>query len=146
MNVATLLKNRKTGVIACRPEDTIETAANMLSSNKIGAMPVRDAERNLIGIISERDIICGFTSKGFTVLKATVADWMTSHVVVCHLETTVKEALVLMNKRGCRHLPVVEGGELVGIISIRDVMKQKLEISKLEANVLRDHIIAARHS
>jgi len=130
-------------VVTIRPEDTLETVATMLASNNIGALPVRNAKGDLVGLISERDIVTAFARKGAKVLKLQVRDMMTRSVITCGPDETVKEIAEAMSRRHFRHMPVVSDGELVGMVSVRDVLGQRLEQSELESNVLRETVIAS---
>ncbi|MEO5338093.1 MAG: CBS domain-containing protein [Magnetospirillum sp. WYHS-4] len=128
-------------LVAVRPEDTVETTASLLSSNNIGAVPVRDGDGNLVGLISERDIVRGFARKGGKVLSLKVRDLMTASVITCTSSDSVKDVANVMIQRSIRHLPVVDEGELVAMISLRDVVKNRLAQTELEANVLREAVI-----
>ncbi len=140
MNVETILKDHEGQLITCRPEDTIETVAVILTSMKIGALPVRDGNRKLVGIISERDIVRGFSEKGAAVVELMVGDLMSSDVATCKPTDSIKAVIEVMSRRHIRHLPVVEDGDLLDILSQRDVMKSRLELTELETNVLRDQV------
>ncbi len=133
-------KNAK--LVTVRPEDTVETTAVLLSSNNIGAMPVRDRDGELVGILSERDIVRGFAREGSRVLEMRVRDLMSVNLSTCKPGDTLREVGEVMSRKYIRHLPVMEDGKLVGIISLRDVMGNRLELSELEANVLRETVIA----
>jgi CBS domain-containing protein len=98
----------------------------------------------LDGIISERDIIHGIAEHGAGCLGLTVADLMTQRVITCTPEDSVTRIARLMTENRIRHLPVVEGGGLVGVVSVGDVVKNRLEEMSLEASVLRD-LAAAGH-
>ena len=143
MDVRMILDQKHKPLTTCRPEDTIEAAATILTANRIGAIPVRDVEGDLAGIISERDIVRGFSEHGGKVLSLRVRDLMTRNVAVCAPTDSIKEAMRMMSRRHIRHLPVVENGALCDIISQRDVMESRLQETEMEANVLRDYAIAA---
>lgn len=145
MNVESVLNRLGQNVVTCRPEDTVETFAQLLASNRIGAMPVRDMNGNMVGIISERDIVRAFArTDGTHVRSLLVRDIMTERVVTVEPSDTMDKARQLMTKHSVRHLPVVQGGKIVGILSIRDMLEVRLEETELERNVLRDSVIAAR--
>ncbi len=145
MNVESILKDHEGQLITCRPEDTIETVAVILTSKKIGALPVRDGDRKLVGIISERDIVRGLSEKGAAVVDLTVRDLMSSDVATCRPTDSIKAVIEIMSRRHIRHLPVVENGDLLDILSQRDVMKSRLELTELETNVLRDRVRLISH-
>jgi CBS domain-containing protein len=146
MSVKRILEAKKIKLISCRPRDTIETVAEILTVNKIGALPVRDGEGKLIGIVSERDIVRGFAEKGRAIGDSRVENLMTRDVAVCRPTDTLKTVMATMSRRHIRHLPVVENGALIGIISQRDVMAIRLEEAELETNVLRDRVLTQARS
>lgn len=131
-------------VITCRPEDTIETAATLLASNHIGAMPVRDAALRIVGMFSERDIIRAFSERCNAVGQLLVRDLMATKLIVCNPDDTMVTARKLMKMNRIRHLPVLEDSGLAGLLSISDVLEVILEDTDLEVHVLRDHAIALR--
>ena len=137
------LINRDAKLVTNRPEDTVESTAQLLASNNIGALPVRDADGNLVGMISERDIARGFARKGAKVLELRVRDLMTHNVISCAPTDSVAEVAVTMDRSHIRHLPVIDEGELVAMISARDVMGAQLRQKELEADVLRETVIAS---
>ncbi len=138
MIIETILKQKSDVLISLRQEDTVQTAATLLTTNKIGALPVRDKDHALIGIISERDIVKGVYMHGGDVSSLQVRELMTTNVSTCGLDDDVTDVQQRMHNNRFRHMPVVEGGKLVGVISQGDVVHLCLEQSKLEANVMRD--------
>jgi CBS domain-containing protein len=145
MKVIEVLKSNRQVLACCTPEEPILTVAERLSSLNIGAMPVCGADSTLVGVISERDLVRGFARNGAKLTERYVRDLMTREVVTCGPDETMAVAESLMNKHRVRHLPVVDGGRLVGMLSIRDVGVWRLEESRNEVNLLRDVVIAARH-
>jgi CBS domain-containing protein len=145
MKVGDYLNKMKQRIITCRAEDTVTTAATLLSSNRIGAMPVRGDKGDLIGIISERDLVRALSHTAEQIAAMRVQDLMSSRVVTCTPDDTMAKACQLMNQHNFRHLPVVQDGRIVGVVSIRDGLAYRLEQSELEKNILRDNVIAARH-
>ena len=113
-----LQSNRQT-LQTCIPEKSIASICTRLSALNIGAFPVCDAHGALIGIISERDVVRAFAKDGARLADMHVRDLMTVEVKTCGLETPMVEAEKLMNKLRVRHLPVMDGGKLVGMLSIR---------------------------
>ncbi|MBT3306130.1 MAG: CBS domain-containing protein [Alphaproteobacteria bacterium] len=140
MSVKNILKDHGGQLITCRPEDTIDTVATILASKKIGALPVRDSDRMLVGIISERDIVRGMAEKGSDSVNLRVRDLMTADVATCQPEDSIKDVMQIMSRRHIRHLPVLKDGQLLDMLSQRDVMEYRLEATELEANVLRDRV------
>ena len=144
MKVNEYLATIKRVIITCRPEDTMETAATLLATNHIGAMPVRDANGRIVGMFSERDIIRAFSQRGKEVQRLLVGDLMSKTLIVCAPEDTMVTARRLMKANRIRHLLVMEGGHLVGLLSVSDVLEVILQDTDMEVHVLRDHVIAVR--
>jgi CBS domain-containing protein len=144
MKVGDYLATLKRVIITCRPEDTIETAATLLATNHIGAMPVRNVNGHIVGMFSERDIIRTFSQRGTEVGRLLVGDLMATRLVVCTPEDTMVTARKLMRANRIRHLPVMENDLLVGLLSVSDVLEVILQDTDMEVHVLRDHVIAVR--
>jgi CBS domain-containing protein len=136
-------KGRRT--VTIRPDATVATAVHRLVLERIGALVVSEDGRRVAGVLSERDVVAALAGEGAELLSAgrRVADLMTSNVVTCTPDDTVKHVMREMTRRRFRHIPVLENGQLAGIVSIGDVVKSRLEEVELEANVLRDAYIAA---
>lgn len=144
MSIQQILDQKDARLITIRPEDTVETTATVLTSNNIGAIPVRDVKGNMVGVISERDLVRGFADRGAAVMSLMVQDLMTRDVVSVKADESVKSAMEKMARSHIRHLPVVgEKGELVGVISQRDVMETRLQQTELETEELRAYAIAS---
>ena len=149
MEVRAFLKSGNQNLAICGADETIGVIAARLASKNIGALPVCGANRALIGVISERDIVRAFAenaTNAATLRDRRVRDLMTSTVVSCDPKTSMNEAEKIMNEARVRHLPVVEGGETVGILSIRDLMVWRIRVAREEIDVLRDVVIAARYA
>ena len=144
MKVKDYLAAIKRLIITCRPEDTMETAATLLATNHIGAMPVRDANGRIVGMFSERDVIRAFSQRGKEVQRLLVGDLMSRTLIVCTPDDTMVTARRLMKANRIRHLLVMEGIHLVGLLSISDVLEVILQDTDMEVHVLRDHVIAVR--
>jgi CBS domain-containing protein len=144
MKVREYLATIKRVIITCRPEDSIETAATLLATNHIGAMPVRDAAGRIVGMFTERDIIRAFSQRGRDVALLLVGDLMAKRVIACAPDDLMVSARRLMKANRIRHLPVLEDGHLVGLLSISDVLEAILQDTDMEVHVLRDHAIATR--
>ena len=144
MHVADILKAKGTDVVTTGPDETVAATVRLLNVKRIGAVVVCDAAGKVVGVISERDIIRGVAVNGARALEMRVRDLMTSEVITCKPTETISEVMKVMTERRFRHLPVIDGGELQGIISIGDVVKNRLEETEMEARVLRDYVIASR--
>ena len=127
-------------LITIRPDDTVEAAIRKLVDNKIGAMPVCDGKGNLIGIISERDLLKECAQRAKSIDKTTIKDVMTRNVVIGIPEDDLDYVMDVMTQKGIRHLPIMDGPKLEGMVSIRDVVDIQLEKSKAEARFLNDYI------
>ena len=145
MRVADVLKSNRQSLATCIPEESITSICTRLSALNIGAFPVCDAHGTLVGIISERDVVRAFAKDGARLADMHVRDLMTREVTTCPQDMTMVEAERLMHKHRIRHLPVMDGLKLVGMLSIRDVMVSRWQESRDEVNVLRDAMIAVRN-
>lgn len=143
MKVRQFLKSSRQQLVTCKPEDSLKTAAELLYAHHIGAMPVRSGLR-MVGIVSERDLVRAFATRGPDLLAMRVRELMTVRVVTCDPEALMQDAQNVMRINRFRHLPVVEDGRVLGMLSIRDTLATRLEESMMEINVLRDAVVAAR--
>ncbi|MFQ5972912.1 MAG: CBS domain-containing protein [Alphaproteobacteria bacterium] len=139
MKVESILKTKGTRVVTTRPHTTVMTLVNMMKLERVGSAVVSDDGVRVLGIVSERDIVNGLTSYGADLLQRRVEEIMTRDVLTCSRDDSVKAIMALMTRRRVRHIPVVENGELRGLISIGDVVKNRLEEIELETGVLRDY-------
>ena len=144
MKVREYLSTLKRVVITCRPEDTVETAATLLVTNQIGAMPVRDANGRIVGMLTERDIMRGFSQQGTQIDGLLVGDLMAKKLITCTPDDAMVAARKVMKVNRVRHLLVMEDGHLVGLLSISDVLEAILQDTDLEVHILRDHALARR--
>jgi len=144
MKVADILRIKGSVVKTVKPDKTALELSRQLRDEQIGAMVVSDDGRSIVGIISERDLAYALGVHGSELSRIVVSKLMTRVVVVCSPEDTITDVMKLMTQRRIRHLPVKKGDQLVGIISIGDVLKHRLDELELEANVMRDYAVAAR--
>lgn len=142
MRISDILGDKGIEVHTALPWVTVSDAARRLTDADVGALVVCDAERRIRGIVSERDIVRHLARRGAA--EATVEAIMTHDVHTCSSQETVARAMALMTRFRYRHLPVVDDGRLVGIISIGDLVKHRVREMELETGVLRDRVIA-RH-
>lgn len=117
--------------------------ARTLRQNKIGAVLVCEAEGRMCGVISERDIIIAIAKHGGDILSGTVSDFMTEGVYTCSLDDDMKKVMAQMTTRRVRHLPVIEDGNVVGVISIGDVVKQRMAETEAESEALMTYITSS---
>jgi CBS domain-containing protein len=143
MNVETILGTKGRAVATIRPEDTVGAAVEALVSGNIGALVASEDGEHVDGIVSERDIVHALARHGDALLALTVAEVMTRSVVTCDPTESVAELMAAMTNRRIRHLPVVRDGRLCGIVSIGDVVKNRLDEIEYEARSLRSFIAGA---
>ena len=143
MDVETILRGKGRTVATIRPDDTIGAAVEALVSGNIGALVASEDGETVDGIISERDIVHALARHGDALLTLSVAEVMTRSVVTCDPTESVGELMAEMTNRRIRHLPVVRDGRLCGIVSIGDVVKNRLDEIEFEARSLRSFIAGA---
>lgn len=144
MKVSDLLKGKGSAIKSIAPKASIRELADKLRVEGVGALVVCASEHQLDGIVSERDVVRGYAAHGAGIGDLTVADLMTRSVITCTPDEPIAKVARIMTERRIRHLPVRDGDKLVGVISIGDVLKSRIDEVQLEANVLRDYAIAAR--
>jgi CBS domain-containing protein len=138
MSISDILRQKGHQVVKARPTDTVLSVVRQLAEHRIGAVVVEDAWMRPVGIFSERDFVNAIAEHGAATLAMTVDTLMSTGIKSCTLADGVESAMTTMTVAKIRHLPVIEDGELVGIVSIGDLVKQRLEEKALEANVLLD--------
>jgi CBS domain-containing protein len=140
MRVSNLLTVKGHDVATISKERSVIDALALLKERGIGALIVTGPTPPLVGIFSERDVVRALAERGASVLDATVAELMSSDVTVCNEETTVTELMGMMTARRIRHVPVVGDGHLVGMVSIGDVVKARLDELEHEKKELLDYV------
>lgn len=140
MNVETILRDKGSWVATIRPGATIEEAIDMLNRERIGALVVSEDGEAVDGVLSERDIVIALAKNGVELLARSVEEVMTRNVITCDPSDSVGELMAEMTNRRIRHLPVVKDGRLRGIVSIGDVVKNRLDEVEFEASSLRSFI------
>jgi CBS domain-containing protein len=143
MTVKTILAGKSADVITIEPTATLADAVKLLGQHRIGAVVVTGADRRLIGILSERDIVRTLGEQGGSALQAPVSESMTRKVVTCAETETISEIMERMTAGKFRHVPVIDQGRLIGIVSIGDVVKLRLQEMERESDALRDYIRTA---
>jgi len=140
MNVAAILKEKGRGVFTAQPEVPLQEIARELAQNGVGCIVLVDKKGAICGIVSERDIVRALAQGGSRTLDAPVSKAMTKDVFICREADTIDELMAEMTVRRVRHIPVVEDGELVGIVSIGDVVKHRIAEAEMEAAAMRAYI------
>ncbi len=143
MFVSNILKDKGRRIVSVGPEKRIDEIAKVLTRERIGAVLVRDETGTLVGVLSERDIVAGIARQGGGALTLHAHDLMTADVVTCKLADSVPQVMAMMTERRIRHLPVVEDNQLIGLISIGDVVKHRLAEVEGEAEQMRQYITTA---
>ena len=143
MNVEAILRGKGRAVATIRPDHTVTAALAALRDRNIGALVVSEDGESVDGIISERDIVHGLADHGSQLLSLNVAELMTRPVTTCDPDDSVADLMAEMTNRRIRHLPVVRDGRLVGIVSIGDLVKNRLDEIEYEARSLRSFIAGA---
>ncbi len=125
------------------PTQTVGQVCSKLAEMRVGAIVMTDESRHVIGIISERDIVRVIAAHGPEVLKEQAGRFMTRAVVTCTHDDTIDELMDTMTRGRFRHVPVLEGGRLAGIVSIGDVVKHRMAEIEREAQEIRNYIATA---
>ena len=142
MTVAHITIQKGGDVVTTAPDRSLAEIAAILSEKRIGAVVVTEGEA-IRGILSERDIVRALARHGSEALRKLASECMTAKVVTCRPEDTITEVMQKMTSGRFRHLPVVEEGKLVGIVSIGDVVKRRIEDVEKEAEQIREYIATA---
>ena len=142
MTIAAILRTKGAEVTTLPPSATLAGAVALLAERRIGAAPVVEGEE-VVGIFSERDVIYCLAAKGAAALGLSVGEVMTAPARTVSPDEPVLGALSLMTKRRIRHLPVIEGGRLVGFVSIGDLVKYRMDRIEQEAEAMRSYIQSA---
>lgn len=140
MKVEQILQSKGADVFAVSGTASVKEAVAILGDKNIGAVVVKNGDGTVSGIFSERDVVRRLKSEGPAVLDRLVSECMTKNPFTCTRETTLDELMGEMTKKRIRHMPVVEAGRLVGIVSIGDVVKRKIYNIEREAAMLKEYI------
>jgi CBS domain-containing protein len=143
MTVKAILSAKGGSVITIEPNVDLATAAKLLSEKRIGALLITGAEGRVTGILSERDIVRALAARGAAALQSPLSEVMTRKVVTCSPSDTISVIMEQMTVGKFRHVPVVEHERLVGVVSIGDVVKHRLQEMEQESSALRDYIQTA---
>ncbi|OLT19296.1 hypothetical protein BJF78_11095 [Pseudonocardia sp. CNS-139] len=144
MKIAAILDAKGHTVHSVLPWHTVAEVVERLGKLGVGAVLVLDENRAMRGIVSERDIVRALRKHGAALLTMPISEVMTRHVQTCEPDETVAHAMARMTAGRYRHLPVTVGGRLIGMVSIGDLVKNRLREMEMETGVLRDAVIA-RH-
>ncbi len=141
MLIVHILKDKGDAIYSIDDEATLQEAAQMLDQKRVGAVVVLDDHGRVEGVLSERDIVREVARRGPSVLRERVGSIMTRGVIMAGPDDTIDDGLARMTERRIRHLPVIDGGgRLIGVISIGDLVKRKIEEAHAEADGLKAYI------
>jgi len=143
MTVGIILAGKGRDVVTIEPGATLTDAVSRLAEKRIGALLVLGADHRIIGVLSERDIVRVLAERGAAALDEPVAVAMTRKVSTCNERETIASIMERMTVGKFRHLPVVEQGRLVGLVSIGDVVKHRLHEMERDSAAMRDYILTA---
>ena len=143
MKVSDILNAKGSRVFTIEPEESVATVIKKIMSAKVGAMVVSVDGTRPEGLITERDVVHGLGRHGAKLLAMQVREVMIRKVLTCAPGDSIQDVMIKMTEGRTRHLPVIDGGRLAGMISIGDVVKSRLENAEQEAAGLRDYITAA---
>lgn len=139
MNIAQILKTKGRAVATARPDARLSEIIAKLAQKKIGAIVVVGESGEVVGILSERDVIRRLAERGQAALDEPASQSMTANVVSCQESSTLDELMELMTQGRFRHVPVIEDGALVGIVSIGDIVKNHIAEVEMEVTAMRDY-------
>ncbi len=142
MNVAAILKTKGRSVATATRSATVQEVANLLAAKRIGAIVIVDGDGPVAGIVSERDVVKAIAAHGARCLCEPVTSIMTHEVITCAPGESLDEVMATMTSGRFRHVPVVEGGQLVGIVSIGDAVKFHIAEVEQEATALKSYVLA----
>lgn len=140
MQVENILQSKGSSVLTVKAGDPISAAVDLLAKHRIGAVIVVADSGAVAGVISERDVVRHLGQDPAGLLKRPVSDIMTTKVISCDRHTTVSDLMEQMTRHRIRHIPICENDRLIGIVSIGDVVKYKIEETEQEAQALREYI------
>ncbi len=143
MTVSIILANKGREVVSIEPNASLAEAVRLLGGKRIGAALILGADRRIAGIISERDIVRVLAERGAAVLEEPVSQTMTRKVESCNESDTVAHIMERMTQGKFRHMPVVDQGQVVGLVSIGDIVKHRLHEMERESTAMRDYIMTA---
>jgi CBS domain-containing protein len=144
MLVRAILQAKGADVVTIDDQATVGEAARTLAKHGIGALVIASDDQDVRGILSERDIVRGLATQGLAVLDSPVSTLMTTAVTTCTPDDGLDALMATMTDQRVRHVPVLDGGRLAGIISIGDVVKHRVDELQVEAQTLHDYIETGR--
>ena len=143
MTVSLILKRKGGDIVTVRPDTALASVGQTLAERRIGAVLVTDAGGGVAGVLSERDVVRALAGHGAKALDMPASAFMTAEVVSAAPHDTIEHVMETMTVGRFRHVPILDGGRLVGIVSIGDVVKRRIDDAEHEAQALRDYVTQA---
>ena len=143
MTVSIILACKGREVVTIEPSASLASAVGLLAEKRIGALLILGVDRRIVGILSERDIVCALAERGAGALKEPVSQTMTRKVSTCNENETVSNIMERMTDERARHVPVVDQGKLVGMVSIGDVVKHRLQEMERDSAAMHNYILTS---
>ena len=143
MTISIILASKGREVVTIAPSASLASAVGLLVEKRIGAVLILGADRRVVGILSERDVVRALAERGAGALEEPVSQTMTRKVSICNENESVLNIMERMTEGRSRHVPVVDQGELVGIVSIGDVVKHRLHEMERDSTAMHDYILTA---
>ncbi len=137
---ATIIKQKSMGIITISPEMTVAKANKIRAEHRIGCLIVLDENKWIVGVLSERDIVNAISKIGSEIMEKPVSEIMSRNIITCRLDDELQALMSLMTERRIRHLPVIEEGQLMGVVSIGDVVKARMEELEKESKAMHNYI------
>ncbi len=144
MTIRDVLKRKGQAVFTTREDERLEIAINRLNERHVGSLVVLNDEDRVVGVLSERDVVEAIAERRDQALREPVGRHANKDVYTCEPQDDINKAMNWMTRHRVRHLPVVEGTKLLGLVSIGDLVKERMHAIQDEANILRDMVIAQR--
>lgn len=145
VRVGVILDRKGNEVFTVRPETTVAQAAESLREHNVGALVVTTDGDDVVGILSERDIVRQLAEEGGECLRRDVRDVMSTEVTTCQRDQTADDLMAIMTESRIRHVPVIEDGRMIGIVSIGDVVKSRMDELETKAEALEDYVSGSHH-
>jgi len=143
MTISIILASKGREVVTIAPSASLASAVGLLVEKRIGAVLILGADRRVVGILSERDVVRALAERGAGALDEPVSQTMTRKVSTCNENESVFNIMERMTDERSRHVPVVDQGQLVGIVSIGDVVKHRLQVMERDSAAMHDYILTA---
>jgi len=144
MKVTEILRAKGANVLTVWPGASVRSAIDRMARAGVGALAVVDDSGALVGLLSERDVVRALAADGDAAMSRAVSDVTSRHVVTCSKDDSLSDLMAMMTDRRVRHLPVIDDGRIIGIVSIGDLVKARLHELETESQVLRDAYLRVR--